>query len=274
MHFNSIMTPTIIKRAGEAIGLQIHGESLPIIPVLIHSQPFLKLQLNPNSFLLGKLGYYNQFLRDTGDIWIKTSKIKLTCTLNFLSCHWLLYDPFMSKLLLKFNWKFLNIKFLLSATWLHWNILQCVHRKAGDKRKMMDQRRGTILTVFSWSAQHHYLLHRVLSHRSYWSALQWTSHLLLSPHLPCREYCTKLSHLLPEIKPDVISSMNPLYTSSFLFNEIFAEPFLRLQSPENDSGHSGLSLKTWIFCFVNKTSNEEGNAAFRGEKVSLTTGGY
>lgn len=69
--------------------------------------------------------------------------------------------------------------------------------------------------------------------------------------------------------------MNPLCTSSFLFNEILAESFLLLESPENDFGHSGLSLKTWLFCFVNKTSNEEGNATFSGGgKVSLTIGGY
>lgn len=42
-------------------------------------------------------------------------KIKLNYILNFLFSHQLLYDPFMSELLLKFNWNIFNITFLLPA---------------------------------------------------------------------------------------------------------------------------------------------------------------
>lgn len=83
------------------------------------------------------------------------------------------------------------------------------------------------------------------------------------------EYCTKLSHLLPEIKPDVIQSANLLCVSSLLFNE-FCGPLLLLESPENDFGHRvSCILKTGHFVLSTKPQMEGDNATLEGEKRSV-----
>lgn len=69
MHFRQY--PQLSEELVRAIGLQSHGESLPIFPLLTRWQPFLELQLNPNGSLLGKSEYYSQFLGDPGYIWIE-----------------------------------------------------------------------------------------------------------------------------------------------------------------------------------------------------------